>query len=187
MWGRGCSIAEAPTLPCARGAAWKGDETQGDGAHRLVAGHSLMSGTGSGSNVSAPPARGRNQTEARRVVNAAYRWHALAYCEVDRSFKDFLLSRIIETRSVRPNEASPADNSDWNEIITLEIGPHTELSESRKKDHRPRLRHGRRACADSSSKGSSLLRAEAIEARYAACGSASAESADRVAARWRCR
>jgi len=62
-----------------------------------------------------------------------FRWHTRAFCEVDKSFKDFLLSRIIETRSVRPSGASPADDTDWNELTTLEIGPHPDLSESQKR------------------------------------------------------
>lgn len=62
-----------------------------------------------------------------------FRWHTRAFCSVDRSFKDFLLSRIIETRSVRPSDASPGDDADWNELITLEVGPHPDLSESQKR------------------------------------------------------
>jgi hypothetical protein len=62
-----------------------------------------------------------------------FRWHTRAFCEVDKSFKDFLLSRIIEARSIRPSGASPVDDADWNELITLEIGPHPDLSESQKR------------------------------------------------------
>ena len=62
-----------------------------------------------------------------------FRWHIRAFCEVDKSFKDFLFSRIIEARSVRPSGASPANDADWNELITLEIGPHPDLSESQKR------------------------------------------------------
>lgn len=62
-----------------------------------------------------------------------FRWHTRAFCEVSKSFKDFLLSRIIEVRSIRPSGASPEDDADWNELITLEIGPHPELSESQKR------------------------------------------------------
>jgi hypothetical protein len=62
-----------------------------------------------------------------------FRWHTRAFCEVDKSFKDFLLSRIIEARSVRPSGASPADDADWNELVTLEIGPHPDLSEGQKR------------------------------------------------------
>lgn len=62
-----------------------------------------------------------------------FRWHTRAFCKVDKSFKDFLLSRIIEARSVRPSGVSPEDDADWNELITLEIGPHPDLSESQKR------------------------------------------------------
>lgn len=62
-----------------------------------------------------------------------FRWHTRAFCEASKSFKDFLLSRIIEVRSIRPSGVSPQDDYDWNEIVTLEIGPHPELSESQKR------------------------------------------------------
>lgn len=62
-----------------------------------------------------------------------FRWHTRAFCEVDKSFKDFLLSRIIEARSVRPSGVSSEDDADWNELITLEVGPHPDLSESQKR------------------------------------------------------
>ena len=62
-----------------------------------------------------------------------FRWHARAFCEASRSFKDFLLSRIIEVKSTRQSEVSSNDDTDWNELVTLEIGPHPELSVSQKR------------------------------------------------------
>ncbi|PTQ74631.1 helix-turn-helix transcriptional regulator [Celeribacter persicus] len=62
-----------------------------------------------------------------------YRWHVRAFCDVDKTFKDFLLSRVLEIKSFRPSEVSPEDDADWNEFITLEIGPHPDLSESQKR------------------------------------------------------
>ena len=62
-----------------------------------------------------------------------YRWHVRAFCDVDKTFKDFLLSRVLEIKSFRPSEVSPEDDADWNEYITLEIGPHPDLSESQKR------------------------------------------------------
>ncbi len=62
-----------------------------------------------------------------------FRWHTRAFCEASRSFKDFLLSRIMEVRSTRVSEVSAQDDADWNELITLEIGPHPELSESQRR------------------------------------------------------
>ena len=62
-----------------------------------------------------------------------FRWHTRAFCLTDQSFKDFLLSRIIETRGTKPSEAEPEADSDWNEQVTLEIGPHPKLSDTQKK------------------------------------------------------
>lgn len=62
-----------------------------------------------------------------------FRWHIRAFCLTDQSFKDFLLSRIIETRGTKPSELRADDDADWNEQVTLEIGPHPELSETQQK------------------------------------------------------
>lgn len=62
-----------------------------------------------------------------------FRWHTRAFCLTDQSFKDFLLSRIIETRGTEPSELGADDDADWNEQVTLEIGPHPELSETQQK------------------------------------------------------
>ena len=62
-----------------------------------------------------------------------FRWHTRAFCLTDQSFKDFLLSRIMETGGTRPSEIGADGDSEWNEMVTLEIGPHPELSETQKK------------------------------------------------------
>ena len=62
-----------------------------------------------------------------------FRWHARAFCEIDLTFKDFVLSRIVETRGTRPRSCDPADDTDWHEHVVLEIGPHPGLSETQQK------------------------------------------------------
>lgn len=62
-----------------------------------------------------------------------FRWHTRAFCHSDESFKDFLLSRIIEIRGNKPSEVDADGDADWNEQVTLEIGPHPELSDAQKK------------------------------------------------------
>ncbi|MFN7305272.1 MAG: WYL domain-containing protein, partial [Acetobacteraceae bacterium] len=62
-----------------------------------------------------------------------FRWHTRAFCMTDRNFKDFLLSRIMETGGTRPSEIGADGDSEWNEMVTLEIGPHPELSATQKK------------------------------------------------------
>lgn len=62
-----------------------------------------------------------------------FRWHARAFCETDRVFKDFLLSRILDKRGERPSSVTGDADDDWKELVTLEIGPHPELSDTQKK------------------------------------------------------
>ena len=62
-----------------------------------------------------------------------FRWHARAYCLSDNSFKDFLFSRILETRNAKASPTRVEDDVAWNEELTLEIGPHPELSDAQQK------------------------------------------------------
>ena len=59
-----------------------------------------------------------------------FRWHARAWCTESSSFRDFLLSRILDTRGTRKDEISGDKDEDWNQEVTLEIGPHPALSET---------------------------------------------------------
>lgn len=61
-----------------------------------------------------------------------FRWHTRAYCNRDGAFKDFLLSRILGTRSTRVSEVDPKGDRDWQQYVTLEISPHPGLSEAQK-------------------------------------------------------
>jgi hypothetical protein len=51
----------------------------------------------------------------------------------DECFKDFVLSRILQTRGSRESASSAADDSDWNSEVTLEIAPHPDLSDAQAK------------------------------------------------------
>ncbi|CAM4238634.1 WYL domain-containing protein [Palleronia rufa] len=61
-----------------------------------------------------------------------FRWHTRAFCKTDEVFKDFLLSRILQTRGVQASGTTDAADADWQEHVTLEIAPHPELSENQK-------------------------------------------------------
>jgi predicted DNA-binding transcriptional regulator YafY len=61
------------------------------------------------------------------------RWHIRAFCHIDRTFKDFLLPRVLKTRDTAPAEASVADDSHWNEIVTIGLKPHPGLTEDQKR------------------------------------------------------
>ena len=62
-----------------------------------------------------------------------FRWHSRAFCLTDQAFKDFLLSRILETRGSRSSDISSEADTDWNSEVTLEIGPHPDLSDTQQK------------------------------------------------------
>jgi hypothetical protein len=62
-----------------------------------------------------------------------FRWHTRAFCLTDETFKDFLLSRILELRGSRESDVPAENDRDWNTEITLEIGPHPALSETQAK------------------------------------------------------
>jgi hypothetical protein len=62
-----------------------------------------------------------------------FRWHARAFCLTDESFKDFLLSRILDIRGSRESDTSAENDRDWHSEVTLEVAPHPDLSETQAK------------------------------------------------------
>lgn len=57
-----------------------------------------------------------------------FRWHVRAFCQNDRIFKDFLLSRIVEVGGQGPVTAESSADEAWHHEVVLEIGPHPDLS-----------------------------------------------------------
>lgn len=62
-----------------------------------------------------------------------FRWHARSLCAKSGQYRDFVISRIIETRQSRSTEMQVAPDTAWDEIVELEIGPHPELSSNQKR------------------------------------------------------
>jgi len=71
--------------------------------------------------------------EPHALVFDGFRWHARAHCPRSGAFKDFVLSRITESRSSKPADARSLDDSDWEEQVDLQIAPHPELSAGQRK------------------------------------------------------
>jgi hypothetical protein len=59
-----------------------------------------------------------------------FRWHARAYCHIDKKFKDFLLPRILRVRGLDSPGASADQDRQWNDTFNVEIGPHPDLTPS---------------------------------------------------------
>lgn len=62
-----------------------------------------------------------------------FRWHARSFCEKSGEYRDFVISRIIETRQSRSTQMQTAADADWDEIVQLEVGPHPALSQNQKR------------------------------------------------------
>lgn len=62
-----------------------------------------------------------------------FRWHVRAYCEKSEDFRDFVISRIIETRQTRLTPSSANADSAWQDIVELRVAPHPDLSTNQKR------------------------------------------------------
>jgi len=71
--------------------------------------------------------------EPHALVFDGFRWHARAYCQRSSAFKDFVLSRMTDTRSSKPADARSSVDSEWEEQVDLQIVPHPELSAGQRK------------------------------------------------------
>lgn len=67
------------------------------------------------------------------LVFDGFRWHARAHCTRSGEFKDFVLSRIDETRASKASERRASHDLDWQSDITLIIAPHPDLSAGQRK------------------------------------------------------
>ncbi len=61
------------------------------------------------------------------------RWHVRAFCHIDTVYKDFLSSRILEVGEKGPSAADASGDSVWQEMVTMLITPHPELSPAQRR------------------------------------------------------
>lgn len=57
-----------------------------------------------------------------------FRWHARSFCEKSGEYRDFVISRILETRQTRAAKKPAVSDFAWDEMVELEVGPHPDLS-----------------------------------------------------------
>lgn len=72
----------------------------------------------------------------RRVSPHAFasdglRWHARAYCHIDRKFKDFILSRCLDCRGLGEAGSSPGSDELWNSVFEVVLIPNPALTSGR--------------------------------------------------------
>lgn len=63
------------------------------------------------------------------LVRAPRRWHVRAWCTERQGFRDFTLGRVANASPVEsPAPARRSDDKDWNEIATVTIVAHPDLT-----------------------------------------------------------
>ncbi|MEK0163566.1 WYL domain-containing protein [Phaeobacter sp. A36a-5a] len=67
------------------------------------------------------------------IAHEGFRWHTRAYCFKDHVFKDFVLSRILNSELAGTAEIDPDLDTDWVEKITLHIAAHPSLSDNQRR------------------------------------------------------
>jgi predicted DNA-binding transcriptional regulator YafY len=64
--------------------------------------------------------------------NDGLRWHTRAFCHIDQKFKDFILSRCLDTRTPGEPGATPAADSLWDQYFSVVLCPNPLLSSSQR-------------------------------------------------------
>ena len=64
--------------------------------------------------------------------NDGLRWHTRAFCHIDGKFKDFILSRCLDTRALGEAGAQPAADSCWDKYFSVVLCPNPRLSPSQR-------------------------------------------------------
>jgi len=62
-----------------------------------------------------------------------FRWHIRAYCHIDRKFKDFLLSRCLQARSLEESAAQPEDDKHWANFFDVKLSPNPRIGENQQR------------------------------------------------------
>jgi len=60
------------------------------------------------------------------------RWHVRAYCHLRRSFRDFVLGRLLQVQAGGASAIKAQDDVEWSTLVELELVPHPNLSEAQR-------------------------------------------------------
>lgn len=69
----------------------------------------------------------------RRVSPHAFgsdglRWHVRAFCHLDNKFKDFIISRCLDTRSPQSGGVSSSEDTFWGSVFPVSLAPNPRLA-----------------------------------------------------------
>ncbi len=62
------------------------------------------------------------------IVDSGTRYHVRAYCHMRNEFRDFVLGRIASASAFGEQRKGASDDTQWNTLIVVRIGPHPGLT-----------------------------------------------------------
>lgn len=68
-----------------------------------------------------------------RFATDGLRWHVRAFCHLDQKYKDFILSRCLDTREVGDSGPQAEPDRMWHETFAVELTPNPLLSKGQQK------------------------------------------------------
>jgi predicted DNA-binding transcriptional regulator YafY len=79
----------------------------------------------------------RSEPLWRRISPHAFgsdglRWHVRAFCHIDEKFKDFILSRCLDSRAPGPAGGVASEDRFWNTRFPVQLTPNPRLTKSQK-------------------------------------------------------
>ena len=81
----------------------------------------------------ANPSKDQRVIVPHTLVHTGVRWHARAYCEKNKSFRDFVLSRFVGTPEVvTASEITSEQDTDWNTWIDVIIRPDSRMKKEQR-------------------------------------------------------
>lgn len=68
------------------------------------------------------------------LIYTGFRWHARAYCEKNKDYRDFVLSRFFgEPESLTLSDQTAEQDDNWNSVVNIVIKPDPRLSSDQRK------------------------------------------------------
>ena len=100
------------------------------------------------------------------LVWTGYRWHVRAWCEKNRDYRDFVLSRFRgDADLMDASDHTEADDQAWHTHVTLEITPDNRLTPDQQGGHCSRLWNDQRPIEAHRSREISTLPASTPESQ----------------------
>lgn len=62
-----------------------------------------------------------------------YRWHARSFCHKDRTFKDFVIARMLSIEAGGAGEGNPDADLEWNTELVAKLRPNPKLTPTQRK------------------------------------------------------